>query len=59
MESTSIAPTAYQCDRLKLLRKLVCDLDNEVMDANGELLQYCHIMAHPEYRFVWGKTHAI
>ena len=27
------------------------------MDSNGELLQYRHLMAHPEYREVWGKAY--
>ena len=26
------------------------------MDASEEILQYCHLMAHPEYRVVWGKS---
>ena len=28
------------------------------MDANGELLQYRHLMDSPEYRGMWVKAHA-
>ena len=27
------------------------------MDAIGELLQYCHLMERPEYKYVWGKDY--
>ena len=47
MESTSSSPTACQCTSRYFPRQLLCDLDNEVMDANGELLQYCHLMDRP------------
>ena len=46
-ESTSSAPTACQCASRNFPRQLLCDLANEVMDANGELLQYRHLTARP------------
>ena len=58
MESTSSAPTACQCASRKFPIQLVCDLANAVMDTNGELLQYLHLMARPEYWVVWGKSYA-
>ena len=27
------------------------------MDANGDLLQYRHLMKRPEYRVVWGSAY--
>ena len=49
MEMTSSAPTVCQCASRKFPIQLVCDLANAVMDTNGELLQYLHLMARPEY----------
>ena len=45
MERKSIAPTACQCARQNFQRIFLCDSDNAVMDANGYLLQYRHLMA--------------
>ena len=47
MESTSSAPTDRQCDIQKFSRKLLCDLANAVMDTNGAILQYRHLMDRP------------
>ena len=58
MEGTSSAPTSRQYDGQKFPRKLSFDLANAVIDVKGELLQYCHLMAHPYYRVVWGKAYA-
>ena len=58
MEIKSSAPTARQRDSQKLPRQLLCDLANALMDSNGELLQYLHLMARPEYRVVWGKSYS-
>ena len=46
-ESTSSAPTVCQYASRNFPRQLLCDLANEVMDANGELLQYRHLTARP------------
>ena len=58
MESTFSSPTACQCDSQNFPRLFLCDLANAVMDSNGELLQYRHLMARPEYRVVWVKSYA-
>ena len=59
MESTtSIDPNACKYASQKHPRKLLCDLVNAVIDANGELLQYLHLIDRPEYRAVWGKAYA-
>ena len=29
-----------------------------VMDSSGEILQYRHLIARPEYRVVWTKAYA-
>ena len=49
MEITSSSPTACQCASQNHPRQLLCDLANEVMDTNREILQYLHPMACPEY----------
>ena len=49
MEGTYSAPTARQCASQNLPRKLLCDLNNAVMDTNRGILQYLHPMACPEY----------
>ena len=58
MEIKSIAPTACQYSSWNFQRRLLFDLSNAVMDANGEILQYLHIMARPEYRVVLVKAYA-
>ena len=47
MESTYSSPTARQCASRKSPRQLLCDLANVIMDANGEILKYLHLMALP------------
>ena len=47
MESTYSSPTARQCSSPNFRRQMLCDLSNAVMDANGELLQYFHLMVRP------------
>ena len=58
MDSTSSAPTARQCASRNSSTQFLCDLANAIMDDNGELLQYSHLMSHPEYRVMWGKDYA-
>ena len=57
MEITYSDLTARQCASRNFPMQLLCDLANSGMDANGELLQYCHLMARPEYRVMWVKAY--
>ena len=58
MDIAYITPTARQCASKKPPRQFLCYLVNAFMDANGELLQYRHLMARPEYWVVWEKSYA-
>ena len=52
MEKPSSVTTACQFSSIKSQRQLFCDFENAVMDADIEILQYYHLMAHPEYSCV-------
>ncbi len=45
---TTVTPS--QLARCKFPMQLLCDMANAIMNTNGELLQYRHLMAHPEYK---------
>ena len=57
MEMTTSRPTARNLASRKFPLQLLCEFAGAVMDSNGELLQYRHLMARPEYREVWGKAY--
>ena len=37
--------------------QLLYELAGAVMDVNGELLQYRHLIKRPEYREIWGRAY--
>ncbi|KAL7523277.1 hypothetical protein ACHAXR_000105 [Thalassiosira sp. AJA248-18] len=57
MEMSSANVTAQNLAARKFPMQLLCELAGAVMDANGELLQYRHLINRPEYREVWGKAY--
>ena len=57
MEMSNTNVTARNLAARKFPMQLLCELAGAVMDANGELLQYRHLIKRPEYREVWGKAY--
>jgi len=37
--------------------KLLCEMAGAIMDANGEMLEYRHLIKRPEYRDIWSKSY--
>ena len=35
-------------------KQLICELAGDVVDRNGNMLEYCHLMKCPEYKEIWG-----
>ena len=58
MEVTTSRPSAKNLASKKFPLQLLCEFAGAVMDSNGELLQYRHLMARKEYREVWGNGYA-
>jgi len=40
----------------KFPMKLLCEIANAIMDESGEMLEYRHLMARPQYRQIWGRS---
>ena len=40
----------------KFPMNLLCEMANAIMDESGEVLEYRHLMAHPQYRQIWGRS---
>ncbi|KAL7532914.1 hypothetical protein ACHAXR_004935 [Thalassiosira sp. AJA248-18] len=58
VKMSSTNTTARNLAGRKFPMKLLCELAGAVMDANGELMQYRHLIKHPsEYREVWGNAY--
>ena len=49
--------TPRNAARRKYPLQLLCKLAGTVLDAKtGDLLEYQHLIQHPRYKEVWGKT---
>jgi hypothetical protein len=49
--------TPLQLARCKFPMQLLCNMANAIIDTNGELLQYQHLMARLEYKEIWGHSY--
>ena len=37
--------------------KMLCEMAGSILDVNGDLLEYIHLMKRVEYRNIWGKEY--
>ena len=56
---TAVEITTCHLDPAKLAQRkfpkqLICELAGAVMDRNGDLLEYRHLMKRDEYKQIWG-----
>ena len=38
--------------------QILCEMEGSIMDVNGNLLEYRHLMKSVEYRKIWGKAYS-
>ena len=57
MEFTSVQLKPKNLASRKFPMQFLCEFAGAVMDANGELLQYRHLIKRPEYKRVWGGAY--
>jgi hypothetical protein len=49
--------TNQQAASCKFPLKFLCNFASAVLDnETGDLLEYCHLLKHPKYKDVWGKS---
>ena len=36
-------------------KQLICELAGAMIDRNGDMLEYLHLMKRPEYKEIWGR----
>ncbi len=58
IEISNTTPTARYLASRKFPLELLCEMAAAVMDSSGELLQYRHLIARPEYQVMWTKVYA-
>ncbi len=54
---TTYTVTPKQMAKHKLPMKWLCKMANSVMGVNGELLEYCHLIANQTTRATWQHSY--
>ena len=57
MEVSSASFNPKNLASRKFPLQFLCEMAGAVMDTNGDLLQYRHLIKRPEYREVWGGAY--
>ena len=57
VEMYTAQPTPINIASRKFPMQMICDMAGAIMDVNGDLLEYRHIMKQEEYRNIWGKSY--
>ena len=57
VEMTTVQPTLRNLASRKFPMQMLCEMAVSIMDMNGNLLEYRHLMKRVEYRKTWGKTY--
>ena len=57
IEMSTAKPSARNLSSRKFPMQMLCEIAGAVMDANGELLQYRHLIKRKEYREVWSRSY--
>ena len=57
VEMYTAQPTPRNLARRKFPMQMICEMAGSIMDVNGDLLEYRHLMKRVEYRKIWGKAY--
>ena len=57
VEMTTAQPTPRNLASRKFPMQMLCEMAGSIMDVNGNLLEYRHLMKRVEYRKIWGKAY--
>ena len=57
VQITTAQPTPRNLASRKFPMQMLCEMAVSIMDVNGELLEYRHVMKKVEYRKIWGKAY--
>jgi hypothetical protein len=57
LTGTTYTVTPKQMEQCKLPMKWLCKMANSVMGVNGELLEYCHLIANQTTRATWQHSY--
>ena len=55
VEMSTAQPTPINLASRKFPMQMLCEMAGAIMDVNGGLLEYIHLMKREEYRNIWGK----
>ena len=50
-------PTPINLSSRKFPMKMLCEMAGSILDVNGDLLEYIHLIKRVEYRKIWGKAY--
>ncbi len=57
LTGTTYTVTPKQMAQCKLPMKWLCKMANSVMEVNGELMEYCHLIANQTARATWQHSY--
>ena len=57
VEMTTAQPTPRNLASRKFPMQILCEMAGSIMNLNGDLLEYVHLMKRYEYRNIWGKAY--
>ena len=57
VEMSTAQPTPINLASRKFPMQMICEMAGSIMDVNGDLLEYRHLMKREEYRDIWGKSY--
>ena len=57
VEISTERPTPRNLSSRKFPMQMLCEMAGAIMDVNGGLLEYIHLMKREEYRNIWGKSY--
>ena len=56
VEMSTAQPTTRNLASIKFPMQMLCEMEGAIMDVNGDLLEYRHLMKREEYRNILGKS---
>ena len=57
VEMSTAQPTPRNLSSRKFPMQILCEMEGSIMDLNGDLLEYRHLMKRVEYRKIWIKAY--
>ena len=57
VEMSTAQPTPRNLASRKFPMQMLCAMAEAIMDVNGDLLEYRHLMKREEYQDIWGKLY--